>query len=97
MKNFFVLALITLTISGCATMKTKAVPQPTPSPTPEPAFSVTLTPQELADAFEYRDQKISQQLEQLRKDFLDVEKRIISLRNQISKQVKDCLCPGEMK
>lgn len=92
MKNFLAIVLITLTISGCAIPKKK--PQPTPTPQ---AFSINLTPQELSDAFEYRDQKMATQLDQLRKDFLDVEKRIISLRNQISKQVKDCLCPGEMK
>lgn len=95
MKNFFLATVLITLTTGCATLKKK--PSPAPTPTPEPQFSVTLTPQELADAFEYRDQKISQQLDQLRKDFLEIEKRIISLRNQISKQVKDCLCPGEMK
>lgn len=94
MKNFLAIVLTTLTISSCAVPKKN--PQPIPTPTPK-EFSINLTPQELSDAFEYRDQKVTEKLEQLRKEFLDVEKRIISLRNQISKQVKDCLCPGDMK
>lgn len=88
MKNFLVTALIMLTIAGCATPK-KPTPQPTPSPEPT-ELSVTLTPQELADAFEYRDQKIYEKL-------LEVEKRIIKLKAEIKKMVEDCLCPAEMK
>jgi TolA-binding protein len=84
MKNFLVTALIMLTIAGCATPK-----KPTPQPTPT-ELTVTLTPQELADAFEYRDQKIYEKL-------LEVEKRIVKLKAEIKKMVEDCLCPAEMK
>jgi hypothetical protein len=83
-----------LLTTGCAIPKKIPAPEKPPEPT---AFSISLTPSELSDAFEYRDTKISAQLDQLRKDFADVEKRITTLRNQISRQVKDCLCPGEMK
>lgn len=94
LASIFAITLLTFT-TGCATVK-KPIPQPTPSPEPE-IFNVTLTPQELADAFEYRDNKISAQLDQLRKDFEVVTKKIESLRARIAKQVEDCLCPGEMK
>lgn len=97
MKNFiFAITLLMLT-TGCATVRTK---KPTTSPTPTETVkevSVTLTPAELSQLFRIQDDRFNQQLEELRKSFADVEKRIIKLKAEIAKQVKDCLCPAEMK
>lgn len=82
MKNTLAIVLIMLT-TACATAKKRT--------------EITMTPQELADAFEYRDNKISDQIEKLRKDFDSITKKMESLRSKIAKQVEDCLCPGEMK
>lgn len=87
--------LLMLTTAGCMTIHKKS-PKPEPTPNPD-MMTVTLTPKELADSFEYRDNKISQQLDQLRLQFEDIQKKITTLKNQIQKQVSDCLCPGEMK
>lgn len=84
MKNFLVLVLITFT-TGCAIPKKSPVAEPTPT-----ELAITLTPKELADAFEYRDQKIYDKL-------LEVEKRIVNIKNEIKKMVENCLCPAEMK
>lgn len=90
MKNILAITLLMFT-TGCAIPK-----KPATEPAPE-TFTVTLTPQELADAFEYRDNKISAQLEKISKDFEIVTKKIEALRARIQKQVEDCLCPGDMK
>lgn len=91
MKNILATTLLMFT-TGCAIPKKKEKPAAAPT-----EFTVTLTPQELADAFEYRDNKIDAKLDQLRKDFEVITKKVDSLRAKIAKQVEDCLCPGEMK
>lgn len=81
------ITLLTFT-TACATAKKVTKPQ-------EP--SVTMSPEELTQIFQIQDDRTNAQLDQLRKDFAEVTRKIESLRNQISKQVRDCLCPGEMK
>lgn len=91
MKNTIAITLLMFT-TACAITRKEMKETKEPKET-----TVTMTPPELAEAFQYRDNKIFAELEMLRKDFADMEERNEKLRDKIFKKVKDCLCPGDMK
>lgn len=62
-----------------------SIPKKTPT-----EFTITLTPQELASYSEYQANGFEKKVDELKTEFG-------KLRKEISKEVKDCICPSEMK
>ena len=81
MKKVILAAVLIMSITGC-TKRKEIIPNQT-------EVSVTLTPQELADAFEYRDNKVTDKLIQLQEEVSIIEKQL----NELSRNK----CNGKMK
>lgn len=88
MKNLLLATTLFILTTACAPLR-KQSEKPSPKET-----EITLTPQELAEAFAYRESK---QAEEFNRKLQELSKKIGTLRDQIANDVRDCICPAGMK